>query len=292
MVYDCFTFFNELDILEIRLNVLDKVVDKFVLVEATHTHQGKEKSLYFNENKARYVAFADKIIHIIIDTFPKDDSNSSWTLERYQRDKIADGLKDAKPGDTVLISDVDEIPNPEQITAYKDKPGIKIFKQQMFYYFLNCRNISDNENYQWFGTAMTKYNPKLSPQLLRFLSIYMISTTEKRFVARGYSKLRVMWWKIKLMRNIYGVENGGWHFSFLGGVQMIIRKLEAFAHAEYNKEQYKDPKKIEEALDEGRDIFGRDFKYTFVPLDNTFPAYILSNKEKYKNLIREKSQVK
>ncbi|HXP48954.1 MAG TPA: hypothetical protein VN922_03315, partial [Bacteroidia bacterium] len=74
MVYDCFTFFNELDILEIRLNVLDKVVDKFVLVEATRTHQGKEKPLYYNENKTRYVAFADRIIHIIIDTFPEDDS--------------------------------------------------------------------------------------------------------------------------------------------------------------------------------------------------------------------------
>jgi beta-1,4-mannosyl-glycoprotein beta-1,4-N-acetylglucosaminyltransferase len=89
MIYDCFTFFNELDILEIRLNILKNVVDKFVLVEATRTHQGKEKPLYFSENKARYKEFEDKIIHIVIDEYPPYEGKSAWVLERYQRDMIA-----------------------------------------------------------------------------------------------------------------------------------------------------------------------------------------------------------
>jgi beta-1,4-mannosyl-glycoprotein beta-1,4-N-acetylglucosaminyltransferase len=286
MVFDCFTFFNELDILEIRMNILDKEVDKFVLVEATRTHQGKKKPLYFNENKSRYAAFADKIIHIIVDEFPVDESNSSWTLERYQRDKIMDGLKEAKKGDTILVSDVDEIPNPEQIKAYKDKRGIKVFKQQSFFYFLNCRNITYNKDYEWCGTVMAKYSSKLSPQLLRFISIYVAGAQVKRILPKLYCKYRLLRWKLMLGKNIYAITNGGWHFSFLGGVEMIIRKLEAFAHAEYNKEEFKDPAKIEKALDEGRDIFGRDLKYKFTPLDDTFPEYILLNKEKYKNLIR------
>lgn len=287
MVYDCFTFFNELDILEIRLNILDKVVDKFVLVEATRTHQGKEKPLHFNENKARYAAFANKIIHVIVDTYPPTQNDSSWTLERYQREKIMDGLKDAKAGDVFIVSDVDEIPNPAQVEAYKNKKGIKVFKQDSFFYFINCRNTANNGKYKWYGPVMAPYKPKLNSQLLRFISIYMAGIEADRFLAKTYCKLRILWWKITLGINIYAVDNGGWHFSFLGGVQAIIKKLEAFAHTEYNKPEYKDSTKIEQALDEGRDIFGRNFKYKFVKLDDTFPAYLVNNKEKYKNLIRE-----
>jgi beta-1,4-mannosyl-glycoprotein beta-1,4-N-acetylglucosaminyltransferase len=287
MVFDCFTFFNELDILEIRLNTLNDVVDKFVLVEATKTHQGNDKPLFYNENKSRYAAFADKIIHVIIDTFPAIDASSAWTLERYQREMIAEGLKTAKPGDTILISDVDEIPDPEKIKAFKNKSGIKIFCQRSFYYFINCINTSNSGNYAWCGTIMASYNSKISPQTLRYISIQFLGLYSDRLIVRMYSRLKILQWKIKLMQNIYTVENGGWHFSFLGGVEKIIKKLEAFAHSEYNTAEYKDPKKIEQALDEGRDIFGRDFTYKFVPLDDTFPTYIVKNREKYKNLIRE-----
>ena len=287
MVFDCFTFFNELDLLEIRLNVLNDVVDKFVLVEATKTHQGKDKPLFFSENKARFSKFSDKIIHVIINKYPPNDGTSAWTLERYQRDMIMEGLKDAKTGDVVMISDLDEIPKPELVKAYKGKRGIKVFRQQSYYYFINCKNISDGDGYGWCGTVMAPFNPKLTPQTLRFVSIQFAALYSPRFKVRVYYRLKMIKWKFELGSNTYAVKNGGWHFSFLGGVEMIIKKLEAFAHSEYNKGEYKDPKKIEEALNEGKDIFGRNFRYKFVPLDNSFPEYILKNKDKYSHLVKE-----
>ncbi len=291
MVFDCFTFFNELDILEIRLNVLNDVVDKFVLVEATKTHQGKDKPLIYNENKERFAKFADKIIHVVIDEFPLQDAGSAWTLERYQREMITEGLKTAKPGDTILISDVDEIPDPEKMKENLAKKGIKVFIQQTHYYFLNCINAGIDRDYTWCGTVMAKYDKKLSPQLLRTISIQYLDMYSPRLIVRIYSRLRMLKWELKLGQRIYAVNKGGWHFSFLGGVEKIIKKLEAFAHTEYNTQEFKDPKKIERTLDEGKDIFGRNFSYKFVPLNNTYPAYILENKDKYRDLIRETKPV-
>src|ERR1035438_146655 len=143
MIYDCFTFFNELDLLEIRLNILDKTVDKFVLVEATKTHQGKEKPLHFSENKKRFEKFLPKIIHVIVDDYPEYEGKSAWILEQHQRNMIQTGLNNCKPDDIILISDVDEIPNSDKILEYKNKSGIKIFRQRMFYYYINCSNASN-----------------------------------------------------------------------------------------------------------------------------------------------------
>ena len=92
MIYDCFSFFNELDLLEIRLNVLKDVVDKFVLVEAGETHTGKPKPLYFKENEARFAAFRDRIIYVAIERFP-EVCTTSWARENWQRNAIAEGLK-------------------------------------------------------------------------------------------------------------------------------------------------------------------------------------------------------
>src|SRR5690349_24880068 len=118
MTYDCFTFFNELDLLEIRLNVLNPVVDKFVLVESTRTFQNKPKPLYFQQNATRFSAFKDKIIHIVVDQFPDfgdwTEANS-WTLEHHQRNSINRGLTRCTRDDVVIISDLDEIPRPETI---------------------------------------------------------------------------------------------------------------------------------------------------------------------------------
>ncbi|MFZ2310324.1 MAG: N-acetylglucosaminyltransferase, partial [Patescibacteria group bacterium] len=135
MIYDCFTFFNELDLLEIRLNILDGVVDKFVLVEATKTFSNIDKPLYFNENKERFKKFEDKIIHIIVDDYPVFET--AWTYDWHQRNCIARGLVNCKLDDVILVSDLDEIPDPSKIIEYKDYPGVKVFKQRMFYYFLN-----------------------------------------------------------------------------------------------------------------------------------------------------------
>src|SRR5689334_5945992 len=117
MIYDCFIFFNELELLDIRLNILNEVVDKFVLVEATQTHQYKPKPLYYSDNKERFKAFHDKIIHLIVDELPPNPTNgprNSWDMERFQRNCIARGLNDCKPDDVIIISDLDEIPDPKK----------------------------------------------------------------------------------------------------------------------------------------------------------------------------------
>lgn len=297
MIYDCFTFFNELDLLEIRLNELGDTVDRFVLVEATLNHQGKEKPLYYNENKERFSKFSSKIIHIIVDQYPANPEGNAWVFERHQRNMILQGLKDCRRGDAVIVSDVDEIPDKEKIKSYRNRKGVKIFRQRMFYYFINCVNATvskgGSDEYRWNGSVMLNYEdmPK-SVQVLREISIHAMNFNHPRLIYRIHCRL----WMLKnaLMRGlrVVMVDEGGWHFSYLGGVELIIRKLEAFAHSEYNKDEYKDPKKIEEAIKSGKDIFGRGFEYRFIPLDDSFPAYIVKNAHRYPRLINLEAAAK
>ncbi len=286
MIYDCFIFFDELDLLEIRLNVLNDSVDKFVLVEATKTHHGKDKPLHFLENIARYSKFRDKIIHVVVDRYPDYHGKQTWVLENYQRNMIMNGLKNCNANDVIMISDLDEIPNPEKISKYKSKPGIKIFKQKSFYYFINCINVTNAGRYKWTGTAMVNYSDLTTPQDLRKVVIQMRDYYPERFLHR----MRVKLWKfinIDLKgKRLFCVDNGGWHFSYLGGVNSIIKKLEAFAHTEYDKKEFKDTNSIEFAINNGQDIFGRNFSYKFVALDDSFPKFILMNKNNYSHLIK------
>jgi beta-1,4-mannosyl-glycoprotein beta-1,4-N-acetylglucosaminyltransferase len=154
MLYDCFTFLNELDLLEIRLNILNEVVDKFVIVEATRTFSNQLKPLFFADNKERFRRFSDKIIHVVVDTYPPIES--AWTIEQYQRNCIANALTACHDDDVILISDLDEIPRPEKIREYRDTQGIKVFEQSMFYYFLNYLNVTDPIWPQ--GTKMLSYH--------------------------------------------------------------------------------------------------------------------------------------
>ena len=295
MVYDCFIFFNELDLLELRLNVLDAVVDKFVLVEATKTFQGKEKPLFFSDNKPRFKDFLGKIIHVVAAEYPDNPEQEAWRFESHQRSMIQEGLRNCDPSDAILISDVDEIPDPIRIREVMDDKGIKIFRQRMFYYFLNCVNAGGAEGYmaecEWTGTIMTRFGD-IGGDVGKLRELAMTTPAVRH---RGF--LGWLYWKYWMFRNsmakgqaIRLIDNGGWHFSFLGGVERIIEKLEAFSHVEYNKKEFKDPSKIKEAINRGEDILGRGFRYRFIPLDSTFPEYLLNNMEKYRHLIRLEGQ--
>jgi beta-1,4-mannosyl-glycoprotein beta-1,4-N-acetylglucosaminyltransferase len=285
MIYDCFTFFNELELLEMRLNILDEVVDKFVIVEATLTHQGKSKSLYFEENKHLFSAFSDKIIHVVVRDYPANPEGNAWVYENHQRDMIKEGLKGCQSNDVIIVSDIDEIPNPKQITEYKQQEGIKIFKQTMYYYFLNCMNAT-NDDYEWYGPVMVNYNDSIGAQELRTISIKIMDY----YAAGLLRKIHLIWWKFKHLdrkgRKVILISDGGWHFSYLGGVGRILEKLEAFGHTEYNKDIYKDPKTIEKAITNGDDIFGRGFKYKYVSVDSSYPDCIFKNQRKYRHLIK------
>jgi beta-1,4-mannosyl-glycoprotein beta-1,4-N-acetylglucosaminyltransferase len=291
MIYDCFTFFNELDLLEIRLNELNDVADRFVLVEATRTHQGKPKKLVYEENKARFAAFHHKLIHVIVDEYPENPNNDPWVYEWHQRNMIKSGLKNCNPDDVIMISDVDEIPRPSEVAkVQKNLKGLVIFRQRAYYYFLNCINAGKGSlDYRWNGTVMIRFEDLKQPQDLREISMRLLGLRHTRFVYRVYWHL----WKLRALTlkgvRIQFVKDGGWHFSYLGGVERIIAKLEAFAHNEYNKEEFKDPEKLKQLIESGQDILGRDFTYTFLKLDSTFPKYILDNQQRFAHLLFFKS---
>jgi beta-1,4-mannosyl-glycoprotein beta-1,4-N-acetylglucosaminyltransferase len=289
MLYDCFTFFNELDLLELRLNELDSVIDKFVLVEATKTHQFKDKPLYYEMNKERFKKFHDKIIHVIVNEYPSNPDHESWVYERHQRNMIIKGLNGLSDNDFIIISDIDEIPRASILTELQKTSGVKVFKQRMYYYFFNCIAHTGDLNHRlhfWHGSVMVdKKNFSGIPQQYRELSIMVHGKSLFNRKAKLYWGFKAMLNPILKAKNWTIVNEAGWHFSFLGGVDAIIKKIEAFAHSEYNKDEFKDPEKIKQYISEGKDIFGRGFKYDFIPLDNTFPSYLLNNRNKFSNLI-------
>lgn len=276
MIYDCFPFFNELDLLEIRLNELDPVVDKFVLVEATKTFQKKDKPLYFAENKERFKKFEDKIIHIVIDKFPGFFYNfrrpTSWDYSNFQKDQVVRGLKSCKPGDKIIFSDLDEIPRASKVTEAINMRGVRVFQQKYYNYFLNCIAVKgENDTHiterdgiiYWHGSVMIDFEDFKSAK------------------------------KTRLLRNEKGekiiqIEDGGWHFSFLGGWEIIRTKLDAWEHAgeqKYNPEKLSNPDELKKIINSGSDLFGREFKFKFIEIEDDLPKFLLDNLDRFKNLV-------
>lgn len=274
MTYDCFTFFNELDLLEIRLNVLDKVVDQFVLVEATRTHSGKSKPLYFEENKNRFIHFLPKIVHIVVDDFPPFET--TWTYENHQRNCIIRGLKNVDLCDEIIISDLDEIPDPDLVLQYKKTKGVKLFEQSLYYYYINYLCFTHPS---WrCGSKMLSYG-----DFLTFDKKYKVTYNEYLVEAinQGSTMTKV--------RCFYGadvvISKGGWHFSYLGGIKAIIDKLHSFAHQEYNTGKNFDQTIVERRIQKGVDPFGGKEHFFGVALDESYPEYIRENVAKYQQLI-------
>ena len=163
MIYDCFLFYNELDLLEIRLNELKDVVDKFVLVECSTTFSSLEKPFYFEENIERYNDFLDQIVHVKVYDTPNFPSKAGrgktfhnrHDIEAYQRNCISRGLEDCLPDDIILLSDVDEIPDPNCVLECVDlvSSGNVSFKQKFFYYYLNGLCVKSGNPVYWSGTT-------------------------------------------------------------------------------------------------------------------------------------------
>lgn len=256
MLYDCFTFSNELELLDIRLHELDEVVDKFVLVESTVTFTNKKKPLLYELNKSQFKEFQKKIIHIIVDDSP-DVFGNPWIIENYQFSSISKGLSKCKNDDLVLLSFVDEIPRAEKIKQWISKSGKhKAFAQNLTYYYLNYFTY-DNE--PWLGTRLFKYG-----DLLSYKSPYVA-----RFSPEDIQ-----------------IPNGGWHFSYIGGVKRIQEKIASFSHQEFNNPDYNTEEKILIAMHEGKDIFKRGLKFRFVDHER-LPKYVQENREKFKEYFSE-----
>lgn len=281
MIYDCIPFFNELDILKLRMQILSPYVDKFVLEESTVTFSGEPKEMIFATNRDMFREFEDKILYVAVDNSPMSGV-TTHERDKFQKNQLLRAMSDAKPDDIVIFSDVDEIPNPkalQKIVQNFDQEKIYHLAQRMFYCFLNMEEVSGNllsitgefqgvERKQWLGTKICCFKnlPKEGIVFLR-----EISPEDPRSVR---------------------VPDGGWHFGYMGGdgerdvAKRIGVKVQAAAHQEYNKSRY-----LNEAVDRllcGEDIFDRNAKFIRVPIDDSYPEYLREHQEEYAFLIAPK----
>lgn len=279
MVYDCFSFYNELDLLEIRLNVLKNVVDKFVLAEATQTHTGKPKPLYYEENKSRFSEFADRIIHIVVDDFPSPPEGytlrqASWMRENWQRNALSRGLKDAQPDDLILISDVDEIPSPEAVAASLGRKGVVQFEQLFSNFYVNYLNYVRP---LWPGTKALRFHEFKDSETYSGMPIIEY-VDESVNVPPSLTRVRYL-------HGQTSIKHAGWHFSYLGGAAAILAKARAIAHVEYVTDKTDTLDFVNKMVASGVDVTGCGYRFFPVMLDGRFPSYLRENAEKYKNLV-------
>lgn len=255
-IVDCFIFYNELKMLEFRLEYLYNTVDHFVLVEATTTHAGNPKPLFFQDNKERFSKYLDKIVHVIVEDMPttlpitksllsfRKMPQTSIELpllrEIHQRNCISRGIEHLKLSmrDIIMISDVDEIP--DRNTLRNMPLGIQDFKvyalvQKLYYY--NLTTFCENP---WGYMKVVNY--------------------------KTYSTNNNTAQKLRLGKSDVFIFNGGWHFSYFGDATAISNKLKNFHHQEYNTEEYTDIKKIEERVRSGSAVTGE--KTIYIPVES------------------------
>ena len=262
-------YFDEDLVLEIRLNTLNDMVDKFVICEATRDHAGNKKELKFNSEK--FEKFKNKIEYIIVDDIPlKVKSNrKNWhenhVRDQFQRNAIERGLTNCNPRDWIMISDIDEIPDPKKINEFNIKNRYACFLQKNFQSKINLLNTSEN---YWPGTKICQKKDLKSPQWLRSIKI-----KKKPF------------WKIFSEKQPQLIKDAGWHFSFLKNPESIIEKIKSYSHQEFNTAKFTNIDKIKEKIAKGEDLFERNIKYKIINIDNSFPKYIRDNEDKFKNWI-------
>lgn len=286
-IYDCFNFFNELDILELRFNILYEHVDWFVIIESSITHSGEEKPFYFEENRERYSNFSDKIIYYKVYDTPRDfislpnsEENSEdkelnniyqfitnpenrWFDRNRQPDYGRDffqkecqrrPLIECSGEDVIMFSDADEIPNPNILVNLGDLDlDSKIYRlnQHMYYYYFNV-----SKDPGWYGTRLMKYK-NLEGKSLNDI--------------RGHSHLSDP------------IPNAGWHFSFMGGEEMIRKKLTS-----YSARDLAGDKVLSSVCDNIKNNVDPFFRgnLTLVDIDSTYPKYVLNNLEKFHNFLK------
>ncbi len=265
---DCFMYFDEDLVLDIRLNTLNEKVDKFIIAEATKNHAGEPKKLNFNINK--FLKFKNKINYLIIDDLPlgvksfKKRWHANHARDQFQRNALERGYKEFSDQDIIMISDIDEIPDPEKLKEFRIEKKYACFLQKNFQSKLNLLNVSDGD---WAGTRICQKKYLKSPQWLR-----------------NFKLKRKSFWNI-FRNKMQIINNGGWHFSFLKDPQSIKHKIMSYSHQEYNTDEFTNTDLIKEKISQGKDLFNRDIKYEKISINDNFPKYITNNKEKFKDWI-------
>lgn len=263
--YDCFTFYNEFDLLEIRLEELWNVVDFFVIAEADITFQNQPKSFLLKDNWERFRPYQEKIRHIMINDMPR--SNNPWDNEFFQRNSLSRGLYDVSPEDIVVISDSDEIPRSSALTYIKlDKnPSDRYCLCMPIFYF--------------------KLNYMMTEPVYRQINIKAV---------RG-NVLQNPHWERSSFNYIPGVkelEHAGWHWTYLGDTQFAINKLKSFSHAESNRPDIIDYVNIDQMIEQklGLTWMNSSERFQYVHLDDYFPRTITEQKGRYSHLILQNTE--
>ena len=295
-IFDCFMFYDEELLLDIRLNILDKYVDFFIIVESEYFHNGKKRQLKFNINK--FKKFKNKIIYIKHKNMPSEviklenaDSEgvksykmifNAHLRENDQRNHILNGLKKANDNDLILISDIDEIPNFNSIDLSKINDQIIMFEQEMFYYKFN-RYLP---NFKWYGTKACKKKNLTNPQWLRNIK-------NKKY---SFWRLDTFFSNNKYINKTF-IKNGGWHFSNIKNAKDIELKLKSYLHhRDYESEElgYSKIKKLiksnktiyDMSVDKKSKKYGDDKRKKLKKYDiKKLPQFIQDNQNKLKKWI-------
>jgi hypothetical protein len=258
-IYDCFTFFNELELLEVRFKELYHTVDYFVLGESNLTFQGQPKELVFAKNKDRFSKYLDKIIHIVVDDMPEGDA---WARELHQRNALRRGFFAADPNDVIIISDADEIISENAIRKLKqfEDPSFFLLEMPMYQYFLNLRAAEIWDRPFAFSRSLLDRVGDLNR-------------------VRGNPKL--------VLREFedcgHVVQAAGWHFTFLGGVERIREKLNAYSHTGGTYAKLLAPGGAERQVETGTVIGGGRIA-SYVTIDETYPSAIRDQIEYFRKL--------
>ena len=270
MIHDCFIYAGEAELLQLRLQTLDGAVDRFVIAEATRTFTGKPRKLLFDP--AGVTAFASRIEYIVVDDLDPSPA-SAWDNEYRQRNALSRGLRGAAPDDWVILSDVDEIPNPGALRAFDPARYLSaVLHQRMYYYALNNLMVhSDNaKDIPWRAARITTVH--------RLEHWFGSMQSLRGFRPRGRLRsLRRLWNKWRTQT----IAEGGWHFSYLMTPEQIRAKLEAFSHQELNLPAFASEENIRQSLLQRRDLFGGDRRFEVVPIDDSFPAPLVADPARY-----------
>lgn len=250
-IYDCFTFFNELDLLEIRLEEEFEYVDQFVICESRQTFQGEPKMLYFEQNKDRYQKYLSKINHIIIDELPK--SGNPWDREHFQRNCLRSAVIDANPQDIIIISDADEIISPKTLQILRFVDGFIQLDMPMFQYYINLVAQTDGWSKPF---AFTR-------NLLDEIPDFNFPRTNQDEVFKKFGDKATK------------IVQAGWHFTYLGGADQIRTKLNSFSHTDGWHEFMRNPGAVERHVQIGYVVGNFWHLARYVPLDTSFPQTII-----------------
>jgi beta-1,4-mannosyl-glycoprotein beta-1,4-N-acetylglucosaminyltransferase len=279
-VFDCFPFFNELDLLELRLSELNPVVDRFVLAEATVTYRGRPKPLCFEQNKTRFSPFLQKIIHVIVDDMPEagESELGRWTRERFQREALLRGLSEARSDDFIIISDLDEIPRASAVEfVTRQQPFIPTrftFEMRQYWYFLNLEHPQ-----LWTRSRMSRLARVRNPEIFRMWGLPW--TTPANPLKRWRKTIK----NFRSPLRSETIANAGWHFTFMNGVEAVREKLINYSHVSPAEALTEAAvrRRIDDAVaSASRPFDGKNFRICEV--DDSYPAFVRDNPARFEHM--------